>query len=313
MSALPNLLKSLVTAIVRYHARKTAIAREIPEESLVADLLQASCEDINSRLEALIAESTASDATRRPLLNYLLHVIQLIKPVVDGKIPFKEEQAEAFKKQLTQFYIDVLLLLNTRQGSQVTLNYNSTPSQHYGLIKGVWPITSWSVAGNVINELLLPTVDVLYTDDQALVTLKITAFVQAAEIAALKQIIHSQETELQQRQEENAKLLEENARLHSELETKSAPETPTTAASPDRRSPSEELSSDEDVERTQAAARLPRVAHLHPLLSRRGYGGTLFAPLGLASLAFPVPGIIRASQRQGADEREVDPRSQHTL
>ncbi|WP_133127110.1 hypothetical protein [Legionella nagasakiensis] len=297
MSTLPDLLKSLVTAIVRYHARKTS-ASETPEETTVHDLL--ACEDIDSRLSVLITESTASDATRRPLLNYLLHIIQSIKPIVDGKISLEGEHADALRTQLIQFYKDVVLLLNTRQSSQIPINYGATTSQHYGLITGIWPVASWSVSGAVINELLLPIVDISYTDNPTLVDLKVTAFVQAAKIAALEQIIRTKDIELQQSRKKNAQLERELAEKQpSELPAILETDPLMDGASPVRKG------GDDSPTIPAPTSRL--TIGRTPLLMHRG---TFFGPWGLAAaLAFPDHRFPRVpkTETEGAEP----PQAQH--
>lgn len=150
MNSLQDLQTALVTAIVRYARRKKTLQQADAETDVVFQLSRAS--DLIPQLSKIIDLSTEQTRTRRPLFNYILSHIKLIKFFLDNQVPFPEQYASEFAKRLIQFMLDIQKLLSTSQTVQIKVS--SCDEKLFGFCRGILALNAYCDSGAILNDLL---------------------------------------------------------------------------------------------------------------------------------------------------------------
>jgi hypothetical protein len=150
MSNLHYLVKSLVTVCVRYHHDK--LSTKVPVEELVHQLLKLSNQELQRKLEDLNVEATKADATRQPVLNYILFEIKMLQGFIAQEGIPTEEDMLGIQRQLAQFFTALQRLQETSQGTELIFNYNNQEAKMYGLVRRLWTGSALSVCGTAIQE-----------------------------------------------------------------------------------------------------------------------------------------------------------------
>lgn len=161
MSSINKLLEALVKVQFRYHQRQLGLPKkEASEESNeIQNLLNnTNTNAISTMLRAKITEATKQNKTRKPTLEYLVHIFGVVHRFSQNtdNVDFKK----IFQTELPELHTFIERLLNTNHGYTIPLNYNGQETTHFGLTRWSW-WDNLTTLGQILKETLSP----LLTDD----------------------------------------------------------------------------------------------------------------------------------------------------
>ena len=155
MSRTADLLYSLSIIITRYHAIELALPAGT-EYDTTQQLLDKPHADMIAGLNELIEAATTRDATRKPLLMYILHQIDVLQSILSNPPVLEDDNLEIIQKKLIQFVTDIQALLQTSQSIELAIKYNGLDVKLYGLMRGALALYSPCTSGQILTETLFP-------------------------------------------------------------------------------------------------------------------------------------------------------------
>lgn len=145
MPQLSHLQTALTQVIINYHHVK------LPQ-SLVSPLSKDFTQKLDE-LKALITAATKSPETRKPLLEYFLHVISKINTFVTKEEIMTDDIAQ-FKTMLNDFFTNMQKLLNTSHSATVIIQQADKQVSLYGFVRSALRAHSWCDSGQEVKALL---------------------------------------------------------------------------------------------------------------------------------------------------------------
>lgn len=222
MPSLNDLRNSLVTVIVNYHAKKL----NGKSSEKLETLLTTPHTELMLQLKGLIIESTKDDQTRRPLLNFILDNLELVMVTFDkSEQPVSSERALQVKNGLVTFVMSIQQLLNTSQNTEITIAKKEASIKLHGLVKGIWPISSFCSSGALLSDTFLPALKLTQYDNKETVKNTIHELVENQQLKLLARYQENQITELKESLKQQEKSLDQLKKVNI------APKTPALAVS----------------------------------------------------------------------------------
>ncbi len=207
MSDLKGLLNALITVVVHYHSDKLALPRQATND--LENLMEKPLAELQKTLTEMIESATQKDKTRKPLLEYVLHNIALIKPMFDNTA--LQLNTENIKLQVRQFIQDIQTLMMTSHSVEVTINYNLQAVKMYGLQRSMFRGYSLCISGTLLQDNVFKALDNVHTAKIEEIKKSLDLLFCAHEISCLK-------SENQKLSQQNQLLLTENNELKQEKE-----------------------------------------------------------------------------------------------
>ncbi len=155
MPRINNLLSALTQIIVAYCGPLSTEITESEEQDAdyiaIPSRLPPVHEETISQLNKYIEQAKEK---RRPLLNYLLHMIKQLKSFIDTDVPTDQATplTPELQEQLVQFIIVLQQLLNTSQSTSIQVHYDSQNIQIDGLQMGLWELYKLCKSGQMIQD-----------------------------------------------------------------------------------------------------------------------------------------------------------------
>ncbi len=161
MSSVTDLLASLITSTLQYHQiildhDKTIVSKYREKPSTAQELMDKPFDDMMQELKERIEEAARNESTRRPLLDYVLGHIELVRTFKDLKEPFADDKIASLKAQLIQFVTDIQKLLKTSQATEVAMHFQLSDYKMYGFMRRAWNLWGLCRSGAVLQNNLFP-------------------------------------------------------------------------------------------------------------------------------------------------------------
>ncbi len=205
MPYIPELLKSSISVILRYHEDKLGPQPNTEQERIKQMLDKphpTMITDLTALIEAAVT-ANARDGARRPLMLYILHNIDTIRSFVDHKGPLDEASLAIIKAQLIQFIVDLQTLLSTIQRSTIVVNYNQKSVELFGLKHAAWELYTREqlcTSGNILRDTLFTTlllpIDTSRDNIERTISDMLLEYQRRLDIVAREDSLRTQEAEL---------------------------------------------------------------------------------------------------------------------
>ncbi|MDP1604175.1 MAG: hypothetical protein Q8M03_13025 [Legionella sp.] len=158
MTKLQELVNNLGEVIIDYYVQQTKLKIDNPSDS-------------RDFFEGLIAKATKSYPTRERFLNYLLYVIDTLKPLVDKDTPLSKEEVSSTTHLIKELVNNAQLLLTGYKGEFIEIIYaqNKVVMEGFRLrtFQSFWSPICFT--GQIITEKLMKAFDfekgAYYLDD----------------------------------------------------------------------------------------------------------------------------------------------------
>jgi len=207
MSDLNGLLNALVTVVVHYRDDKLSLPRQ--DANTLKNLIEKPLAELQKTLTEMIESATQKDKTRKPLLDYIVYNIALIKPLLENAAP--KLDTENIKSQVRQFIQDIQTLMINSQSVELTINYNLQRIKMYGLQRSMLRGYSLCISGTLLQDNVFKALDNVHTAKIEEIKRSLDLLFCAHEISCLK-------SENQKLSQKNQLLLTENSELKQEKE-----------------------------------------------------------------------------------------------
>ena len=216
MSALKELINSLVDVINRYYDIKSGI-RTIDAPRPIDALLEKNPDDLKSTLTNLICEAGKITPTRVNFLTYLTGIIETVNPMIDHQEPLNDSESLLVTKILTDLIYHTQQLSLLSHNTLYRFEFNGIKISAYGFETGYLKNTPCTT-GDLMRR-VFPVPGITLTPDQFPLA-KIEQFVKTMIVDhqnSCHLLLLKQHVELLQ--QENTSLKQENERLREKNNT----------------------------------------------------------------------------------------------
>ncbi|MCP0914484.1 MULTISPECIES: hypothetical protein [Legionella] len=155
MATLSEVLTALTRAVVRYNFAKKNITdhERVIEENKVQTILKKPIVAIQIDINELIE---AADHNRKPLFDYLAHMIFSIKNYMDA-CEKQEGSLPILSNKLLKFLLDINTLFSTLQSKYIPITYDEKNQKNLLGFKKSWALSSYCESALILEDTLFLT------------------------------------------------------------------------------------------------------------------------------------------------------------